>query len=155
MLCFFFNFSLPYTHICICTCNTDRQFHYLSGTLSFHFVVVGNGLNSPHNGERSSPADRQSTMPPSVPIRKDKKDAPVISLTRRNLESWQKIQSVTRVMYMCLISVCLFQKPISNGLPPTPKVHVSNNISTMQLNLNLLFKSALVQKNIQASLFTS
>ncbi|XP_030011184.1 mitogen-activated protein kinase kinase kinase kinase 3 isoform X9 [Sphaeramia orbicularis] len=50
-----------------------------------------NGLNSPHNGERDSPADRQSTMPPSVPIRKDKKDAP---------------------------------KPISNGLPPTPKVHM-------------------------------
>ncbi|XP_040905214.1 mitogen-activated protein kinase kinase kinase kinase 3-like isoform X10 [Toxotes jaculatrix] len=51
---------------------------------------LGNGLNSPHNGERDSPADRQSTMPPSVPIRKDKKDVP----------------------------------PISNGLPPTPKVHM-------------------------------
>ncbi|XP_026164807.1 mitogen-activated protein kinase kinase kinase kinase 3-like isoform X8 [Mastacembelus armatus] len=50
-----------------------------------------NGLNSPHNGERDSPADRQATMPPSVPIRKDKKDVP---------------------------------KPISNGLPPTPKVHM-------------------------------
>ncbi|XP_012775169.1 mitogen-activated protein kinase kinase kinase kinase 3 isoform X4 [Maylandia zebra] len=50
-----------------------------------------NGLNSPHNGERASPAERQSTMPPSVPIRKDKKDVP---------------------------------KPISNGLPPTPKVHM-------------------------------
>ncbi|XP_077438010.1 mitogen-activated protein kinase kinase kinase kinase 3-like isoform X3 [Vanacampus margaritifer] len=50
-----------------------------------------NGLNS-HNGERSSPADRQqSTMPPSVPIRKDKKDVPM---------------------------------PSSNGLPPTPKVHM-------------------------------
>ncbi|XP_026164809.1 mitogen-activated protein kinase kinase kinase kinase 3-like isoform X10 [Mastacembelus armatus] len=52
---------------------------------------LGNGLNSPHNGERDSPADRQATMPPSVPIRKDKKDVP---------------------------------KPISNGLPPTPKVHM-------------------------------
>uniref|UniRef100_A0A3P9DRB9 Mitogen-activated protein kinase kinase kinase kinase n=1 Tax=Maylandia zebra TaxID=106582 RepID=A0A3P9DRB9_9CICH len=52
---------------------------------------LGNGLNSPHNGERASPAERQSTMPPSVPIRKDKKDVP---------------------------------KPISNGLPPTPKVHM-------------------------------
>ncbi|XP_044070872.1 mitogen-activated protein kinase kinase kinase kinase 3-like isoform X10 [Siniperca chuatsi] len=51
---------------------------------------LGNGLNSPHSGERDSPADRQSTMPPSVPIRKDKKDVP----------------------------------PISNGLPPTPKVHM-------------------------------
>ncbi|XP_077438013.1 mitogen-activated protein kinase kinase kinase kinase 3-like isoform X6 [Vanacampus margaritifer] len=52
---------------------------------------LGNGLNS-HNGERSSPADRQqSTMPPSVPIRKDKKDVPM---------------------------------PSSNGLPPTPKVHM-------------------------------
>ncbi|XP_034754362.1 mitogen-activated protein kinase kinase kinase kinase 3-like [Etheostoma cragini] len=52
-----------------------------------------NGLNTaPHpQGERESPADRQSTMPPSVPIRKDKKDVP---------------------------------KPISNGLPPTPKVHM-------------------------------
>ncbi|XP_030603312.1 mitogen-activated protein kinase kinase kinase kinase 3-like isoform X7 [Archocentrus centrarchus] len=50
-----------------------------------------NGLNSPHNGERDSPGERQSTMPPSVPIWKDKKDVP---------------------------------KPISNGLPPTPKVHM-------------------------------
>ncbi|XP_061692135.1 mitogen-activated protein kinase kinase kinase kinase 3 isoform X3 [Syngnathoides biaculeatus] len=52
-----------------------------------------NGLNSSHNGEqRSGPADRQqSTMPPSVPIRKDKKDVPM---------------------------------PSSNGLPPTPKVHM-------------------------------
>ncbi|XP_070833107.1 mitogen-activated protein kinase kinase kinase kinase 3-like isoform X5 [Chaetodon trifascialis] len=50
-----------------------------------------NGLNSPHSGDRDGPADRQSTMPPSVPIRKDKKDVP---------------------------------KPISNGLPPTPKVHM-------------------------------
>uniref|UniRef100_A0A096MCZ3 Mitogen-activated protein kinase kinase kinase kinase n=1 Tax=Poecilia formosa TaxID=48698 RepID=A0A096MCZ3_POEFO len=54
-------------------------------------VVLGNGLNSPHNGERESPGERQSTMPPSVPVRKDKKDVP---------------------------------KPISNGLPPTPKVHM-------------------------------
>ncbi|XP_027863300.1 mitogen-activated protein kinase kinase kinase kinase 3 isoform X5 [Xiphophorus couchianus] len=50
-----------------------------------------NGLNSPHNGERESPGEKQSTMPPSVPVRKDKKDVP---------------------------------KPISNGLPPTPKVHM-------------------------------
>ncbi|XP_030297438.1 mitogen-activated protein kinase kinase kinase kinase 3 isoform X5 [Sparus aurata] len=50
-----------------------------------------NGLNSPHSGDRDGPADRQSTMPPSVPIRKDKKDV---------------------------------LKPISNGLPPTPKVHM-------------------------------
>ncbi|XP_038156491.1 mitogen-activated protein kinase kinase kinase kinase 3-like isoform X5 [Cyprinodon tularosa] len=50
-----------------------------------------NGLNSPHNGERESAGERQSTMPPSVPVRKDKKDVP---------------------------------KPISNGLPPTPKVHM-------------------------------
>ncbi|XP_027863301.1 mitogen-activated protein kinase kinase kinase kinase 3 isoform X6 [Xiphophorus couchianus] len=52
---------------------------------------LGNGLNSPHNGERESPGEKQSTMPPSVPVRKDKKDVP---------------------------------KPISNGLPPTPKVHM-------------------------------
>ncbi|KAM6922907.1 mitogen-activated protein kinase kinase kinase kinase 3-like isoform 2-T2 [Lycodopsis pacificus] len=53
---------------------------------------LGNGLNTaPHGGERDSPAERQSTMPPSVPVRKDKKDVP---------------------------------KPISNGLPPTPKVHM-------------------------------
>ncbi|XP_013873021.1 mitogen-activated protein kinase kinase kinase kinase 3 isoform X4 [Austrofundulus limnaeus] len=50
-----------------------------------------NGLNSPHNGEGESPGERQSTMPPSVPTRKEKKDVP---------------------------------KPISNGLPPTPKVHM-------------------------------
>ncbi|KAM9809537.1 mitogen-activated protein kinase kinase kinase kinase 3-like isoform 9-T9 [Syngnathus typhle] len=51
-----------------------------------------NGLSASHNGERSSPADRQqSTMPPSVPLRKDKKDVPM---------------------------------PSSNGLPPTPKVHM-------------------------------
>ncbi|XP_012707945.2 mitogen-activated protein kinase kinase kinase kinase 3 isoform X5 [Fundulus heteroclitus] len=50
-----------------------------------------NGLNSPHNGERAVVDERQSTMPPSVPVRKDKKDVP---------------------------------KPISNGLPPTPKVHM-------------------------------
>ncbi|KAL6102249.1 map4k3 [Pungitius sinensis] len=53
---------------------------------------LGNGLNTaPHGGERDGPAERQSTMPPSVPLRKDKKDVP---------------------------------KPISNGLPPTPKVHM-------------------------------
>lgn len=46
--------------------------------------VVGNGLNSPHNGERASPAERQSTMPPSVPIRKDKKDVPV------SMQEWLK-----------------------------------------------------------------
>ncbi|KAI4813309.1 hypothetical protein KUCAC02_024641 [Chaenocephalus aceratus] len=55
---------------------------------------LGNGLNTApaHGVERESPADRQSTMPPGVPTRKDKKDVP---------------------------------KPISNGLPPTPKVHVN------------------------------
>ncbi|XP_067092040.1 mitogen-activated protein kinase kinase kinase kinase 3-like isoform X2 [Osmerus mordax] len=52
---------------------------------------LGNGLNSSQqNGERNSAAERQCTMPPSVPIRKDKKDMP----------------------------------PMSNGLPPTPKVHM-------------------------------
>ncbi|XP_042180741.1 mitogen-activated protein kinase kinase kinase kinase 3 isoform X11 [Oncorhynchus tshawytscha] len=52
---------------------------------------LGNGLNSHQNGEKDSATERQSTMPPSVPIRKDKKD---------------------------------ITKPISNGLPPTPKVHM-------------------------------
>ncbi|XP_024280904.2 LOW QUALITY PROTEIN: mitogen-activated protein kinase kinase kinase kinase 3 [Oncorhynchus tshawytscha] len=52
---------------------------------------LGNGLSSHQNGEKDSAAERQSTMPPCVPIRKDKKDIP---------------------------------KPISNGLPPTPKVHM-------------------------------
>ncbi|XP_036071374.1 mitogen-activated protein kinase kinase kinase kinase 3 isoform X5 [Oryzias melastigma] len=52
---------------------------------------LGNGLNSPHNGEREGAAEKQSTMPPSVPVRKDKKDV---------------------------------VKPVSNGLPPTPKVHM-------------------------------
>ncbi|XP_036404589.1 mitogen-activated protein kinase kinase kinase kinase 3 isoform X4 [Megalops cyprinoides] len=54
---------------------------------------LGNGLNASQvNGEKDSTAvERQSTMPPAVPIRKEKKDIP---------------------------------KPISNGLPPTPKVHM-------------------------------
>ncbi|KAG7462812.1 hypothetical protein MATL_G00188730 [Megalops atlanticus] len=54
---------------------------------------LGNGVNgSQLNGEKDSSAgERQSTMPPTVPIRKDKKDIP---------------------------------RPISNGLPPTPKVHM-------------------------------
>ncbi|XP_075902101.1 mitogen-activated protein kinase kinase kinase kinase 3-like isoform X8 [Nelusetta ayraudi] len=53
---------------------------------------LGNGLNSPHSAEKEAAAERQqSTMPPDVPVRKDKKDIP---------------------------------KPISNGLPPTPKVHM-------------------------------
>ncbi|XP_011601403.1 mitogen-activated protein kinase kinase kinase kinase 3 isoform X5 [Takifugu rubripes] len=52
---------------------------------------LGNGLSSPHSADKNGPGDRQSTMPPSVPIRKEKKDVP---------------------------------KPISNGLPPTPKVHM-------------------------------
>ncbi|KAM9559621.1 mitogen-activated protein kinase kinase kinase kinase 3-like isoform 38-T38 [Salvelinus alpinus] len=52
---------------------------------------LGNGLNSHQNGEKDSATERQSTMPPSVPTRKDKKD---------------------------------ITKPISNGLPPTPKVHM-------------------------------
>ncbi|KAM8852242.1 mitogen-activated protein kinase kinase kinase kinase 3-like isoform 4-T4 [Synchiropus picturatus] len=51
-----------------------------------------NGLSSSHNGEKDGPAERQqSTMPPSLPVRKDKKDVPM---------------------------------PVSNGLPPTPKVHM-------------------------------
>ncbi|XP_045577869.1 mitogen-activated protein kinase kinase kinase kinase 3 isoform X1 [Salmo salar] len=54
-------------------------------------VDESNGLNSHQNGEKDSATERQSTMPPSVPIRKDKKD---------------------------------ITKPISNGLPPTPKVHM-------------------------------
>nr|XP_021335537.1 mitogen-activated protein kinase kinase kinase kinase 3 isoform X5 [Danio rerio] len=41
--------------------------------------------------EHSASTERQSTMPPAVPVPKDKKD---------------------------------FPKPISNGLPPTPKVHM-------------------------------
>ncbi|XP_072293410.1 mitogen-activated protein kinase kinase kinase kinase 3-like isoform X3 [Eucyclogobius newberryi] len=52
---------------------------------------ASNGLSAAHNGEKDSPAERQSTMPPSVPARKDKKDVPL---------------------------------PVSNGLPPTPKVHM-------------------------------
>lgn len=71
--------SLSFTHT---VRHTLSQFLYHSYTLSSDSVIVGNGLNSPHNGERDSPADRQSTMPPSVPIRKDKKDVPVSS---RNL----------------------------------------------------------------------
>uniref|UniRef100_A0A8C9RC98 Mitogen-activated protein kinase kinase kinase kinase n=1 Tax=Scleropages formosus TaxID=113540 RepID=A0A8C9RC98_SCLFO len=51
---------------------------------------LGNGMQA--NGERrSSVGERQSTLPPTVPLRKDRKETP---------------------------------KPISNGLPPTPKVHM-------------------------------
>ncbi|XP_068424989.1 mitogen-activated protein kinase kinase kinase kinase 3-like, partial [Clinocottus analis] len=53
-----------------------------------------NGLNTAPPGvdqHREAPAERQSTLPPGVPTRKDRKDVP---------------------------------KPISNGLPPTPKVHM-------------------------------
>ncbi|XP_051531438.1 mitogen-activated protein kinase kinase kinase kinase 3 isoform X2 [Myxocyprinus asiaticus] len=49
---------------------------------------LGNGISP---SEHSPSAERQSTMPPTVPTAKDKKD---------------------------------FPKPISNGLPPTPKVHM-------------------------------
>ncbi|XP_058646894.1 mitogen-activated protein kinase kinase kinase kinase 3 isoform X3 [Onychostoma macrolepis] len=49
---------------------------------------LGNGISP---SEHSPSTERQSTMPPAVPIPKDKKD---------------------------------FPKPISNGLPPTPKVHM-------------------------------
>ncbi|KAJ8377615.1 hypothetical protein AAFF_G00255730 [Aldrovandia affinis] len=54
---------------------------------------LGNGVNpSQVNGEKDHGAvEKQSTMPPAGPTRKDKKDIP---------------------------------KPISNGLPPTPKVHM-------------------------------
>ncbi|KAJ8360296.1 hypothetical protein SKAU_G00168210 [Synaphobranchus kaupii] len=54
---------------------------------------LGNGVSpSQVNGEKArAMGERQSTMPPALPIRKDKKDIP---------------------------------KPISNGLPPTPKVHM-------------------------------
>ncbi|XP_015218070.1 mitogen-activated protein kinase kinase kinase kinase 3 isoform X3 [Lepisosteus oculatus] len=56
---------------------------------------LGNGVNASVNGEKENSflqmGEKQSTMPPTVPIRKDKKDIP---------------------------------KPISNGLPPTPKVHM-------------------------------
>ncbi|XP_059393620.1 mitogen-activated protein kinase kinase kinase kinase 3 isoform X3 [Carassius carassius] len=49
---------------------------------------LGNGMSP---SEHSPSTERQSTMPPAVPVPKDKKD---------------------------------FPKPISNGLPPTPKVHM-------------------------------
>uniref|UniRef100_A0A9J8DDS1 Mitogen-activated protein kinase kinase kinase kinase n=1 Tax=Cyprinus carpio carpio TaxID=630221 RepID=A0A9J8DDS1_CYPCA len=49
---------------------------------------LGNGISP---SEHSPSTERQSTMPPAVPIPKDKRD---------------------------------FPKPISNGLPPTPKVHM-------------------------------
>ncbi|XP_035256138.1 mitogen-activated protein kinase kinase kinase kinase 3-like isoform X1 [Anguilla anguilla] len=54
---------------------------------------LGNGVSpSQVNGEKAGAMwEAQSTMPPAVPLRKDKKDIP---------------------------------KPVSNGLPPTPKVHM-------------------------------
>lgn len=71
----FFTHLLPQTHSCIFT--PLSLFLSVSVTCRVVSVVVGNGLNSPHSGDRDGPADRQSTMPPSVPIRKDKKDVPV------------------------------------------------------------------------------
>uniref|UniRef100_A0A8C6L131 non-specific serine/threonine protein kinase n=1 Tax=Nothobranchius furzeri TaxID=105023 RepID=A0A8C6L131_NOTFU len=63
-------------------CSNITNTHCLSFTHSLKsicgvVVIVGNGLNSPQNGERESPGERQSTMPPSVPTRKEKKDVPV------------------------------------------------------------------------------
>ncbi|XP_041108116.1 mitogen-activated protein kinase kinase kinase kinase 3 isoform X7 [Polyodon spathula] len=57
---------------------------------------LGNGVNASQiNGEQEGslqqPGAKQATMPPVVPLRKDKKELP---------------------------------KPVSNGLPPTPKVHM-------------------------------
>ncbi|MBN3312817.1 M4K3 kinase, partial [Atractosteus spatula] len=62
---------------------------------NMQLFLAGNGVNASVNGEKENSflqmGEKQSTMPPTVPIRKDKKDIP---------------------------------KPISNGLPPTPKVHM-------------------------------
>ncbi|XP_030626688.1 mitogen-activated protein kinase kinase kinase kinase 3 [Chanos chanos] len=54
---------------------------------------LGNGVSASDvtREKEAASSEKQSTMPPSGPIRKDKKDIP---------------------------------KPISNGLPPTPKVHM-------------------------------
>ncbi|XP_041108111.1 mitogen-activated protein kinase kinase kinase kinase 3 isoform X3 [Polyodon spathula] len=61
---------------------------------------LGNGVNASQiNGEQEGslqqPGAKQATMPPVVPLRKDKKELPVT-----------------------------LNKPVSNGLPPTPKVHM-------------------------------
>ncbi|XP_073772986.1 mitogen-activated protein kinase kinase kinase kinase 3 isoform X15 [Danio rerio] len=55
---------------------------------AYKLSSLGNGISP---SEHSASTERQSTMPPAVPVPKDKKD---------------------------------FPKPISNGLPPTPKVHM-------------------------------
>uniref|UniRef100_A0AAQ4NQG0 Mitogen-activated protein kinase kinase kinase kinase n=1 Tax=Gasterosteus aculeatus aculeatus TaxID=481459 RepID=A0AAQ4NQG0_GASAC len=90
-----------------------------SRVMSAVSVVAGNGLNTaPHGGERDSPAERQSTMPPSVPLRKDKKDVLVSSLASRS--PFLKPPNVKFILFCVRPS----QKPISNGLPPTPKVHM-------------------------------
>uniref|UniRef100_A0A674P0C9 Mitogen-activated protein kinase kinase kinase kinase n=1 Tax=Takifugu rubripes TaxID=31033 RepID=A0A674P0C9_TAKRU len=50
----------------------------LPHTIHVVFVIdLGNGLSSPHSADKNGPGDRQSTMPPSVPIRKEKKDVPM------------------------------------------------------------------------------
>ncbi|XP_056323813.1 mitogen-activated protein kinase kinase kinase kinase 3 isoform X7 [Danio aesculapii] len=55
---------------------------------AYKLSSLGNGTSP---SEHSPSTEKQSTMPPAVPVPKDKKD---------------------------------FPKPISNGLPPTPKVHM-------------------------------
>lgn len=79
----FFTHTAAYSHI-LSFFLSVRYTHSLSLSFSVtHWVVsvvVGNGLNSPHSGDKEGPADRQSTMPPSVPIRKEKKDVPVRTL---------------------------------------------------------------------------
>ena len=95
-------------------------------------------------------------MPPSVPIRKDKKDMPVMqslllpsgtafniynTLSSLLLPTSEKVTMVgaEQKQGLCGLFVLLkvfipgffvcsllsSQKPMSNGLPPTPKVHVS------------------------------
>ncbi|KAL1006178.1 hypothetical protein UPYG_G00068890 [Umbra pygmaea] len=54
-------------------------------------LSLGNGVSQSEMSSDAGGAEKQSTMPPSVSTRKDRKDIP---------------------------------KPISNGLPPTPKVHM-------------------------------
>lgn len=78
------HFPAAYSHILSLSLSLPYTVH----GVVFVVVVLGNGLNSPHSADKNGPGDRQSTMPPSVPIRKDKKDVPVRTLPY-SVDVWQ------------------------------------------------------------------